>query len=467
MNLQAIVDQFAARTCIMSVEKKPDGGYGVIRIEVGNEAYRRSFLDAAGGEGSSPEFIPGQDYQKYIPKDLNFEYFVYQSAVLQKPMHAYVHTDRFGVWFNEIAVPLESDDPNVGYCIYTLEFSTEKDSNLLTNHSAQITSDVLKICVKLRDARDFRKTMGDVMDDIRDLCGADYGCIMLTNFKERKCSVLCESCEPGSAQSTTLADLGDRFIDYASLWLDVMDGSNCLVIKDEQDMGFIKSRKPEWYESMRGAGVKSLALFPLQTNNEVIGFIWVTNFDVDETARIKETLELETFFLAADITSYQLMKQLEVLSTVDLLTGVSNRNAMNNLVTDLVLGDVPAPSCYGIVFADVNGLKTINDNEGHEAGDQLLKRAARVIKSAFMEYDVYRAGGDEFVVIARNIKKEDLEARAEDLRRKSEIPGNVSFAVGTFFDDLGGDVRDSMHKADEDMYRDKKLYYKRHPKEER
>ncbi|MDD5941090.1 hypothetical protein [Fibrobacter sp.] len=96
MDLQAIANQFASVTCVMSVEKKPGGGYGVIRIEAGNAAYEKTFLDAA-GEGASPKFVPGQNYEVYIPKDLNFEDFCYRAAVLKKPMHAYVHPERFPV----------------------------------------------------------------------------------------------------------------------------------------------------------------------------------------------------------------------------------------------------------------------------------------------------------------------------------------------------------------------------------
>ncbi|MDD5941092.1 GGDEF domain-containing protein [Fibrobacter sp.] len=114
-----------------------------------------------------------------------------------------------------------------------------------------------------------------------------------------------------------------------------------------------------------------------------------------------------TFFLAAEIANHQLVNQLEILSSVDMLTGVKNRNAMNNLVSRIVTGKLPAPKRFGVVFADVNGLKPVNDNEGHEAGDNLLKRAARVLKEAFEGYDVFRAGGDEFVVVAQDIGRDD------------------------------------------------------------
>jgi len=465
--LQALADKFSGLTCIMSVEKKPDGGYGVIRIETGNATYKKSFLDA-GGVGTSPEFVPGQNYEVYIKKDLNFEDFCYRAAVLKKPMHAYVHTTgKYNVWYNMTAVPLESDDPNIGYCTYTLEFSKESDLDLMAEHSAKITSDVLKICIKLREASDFRKTMRSVAEDFKRLCGAGYCCVLLTDFKKRVCSVLGESTLDSGEMPSAAFLKDEKFIDYAASWMDLLAGSNCIIIKDKQDMDLARERCPEWYESMRNADVESLVLFPLMRNNEPLGFIWVTNFNTQDSLRIKETLELATFFLSSEVASYQLMKQLELLSAVDLLTGVKNRNAMNNLVTDMVDGVARVPRKYGIVFADLNGLKQVNDNEGHEAGDLLLRRAACVLKEAFKEFDVYRAGGDEFIIIASDADKDDLERRVESLRRKSDVPGKVSFALGLWYEDQGGDIRKAMHNADEAMYMDKRRYYQGHPDEQR
>ena len=101
----------------------------------------------------------------------------------------------------------------------------------------------------------------------------------------------------------------------------------------------------------------------------------------------------------------------------------------------------------------------MNDNEGHNAGDALLKRASQILKETFTDCEVYRAGGDEFVVVALDRPKADLEARVEKLRQKSKEKGNVSFALGFFHDENGGDVRKAMHEADVLMYEDKKLHY--------
>jgi diguanylate cyclase (GGDEF)-like protein len=111
----------------------------------------------------------------------------------------------------------------------------------------------------------------------------------------------------------------------------------------------------------------------------------------------------------------------------------------------------------------LNGLKPVNDKEGHNAGDCLLKEAALILKLSFEGCEIYRAGGDEFVIIALDKPRKEIESRVEKIRKDSADPQNVSFAVGFYYDDKGGDIRVAMREADALMYEDKKQYYDRFP----
>ena len=460
--LQKFVDSFHTMTSILSVEKRGDGGIGTIRIEVGNELYVKSMerTDPDGSSVFSQKFVPGSNYEMYMEKELNFEKFCYQSAILRKPVHAYIQPERFNFWINLFMLPVDVDDPEKGYCSYSLEISPEADLETMTRLSAEISANVLKACIKLRGAKDFLKSMNDVVQDVRELCGAETCCVLNTNFKERTCVALGSSSKEGADVRTIDEVLTNEFVDYAESWIETLKGSNCLIIQNEADMEIVHERNPQWYASLTGARVRSLVLLPLVHNNEFIGFIWVTNFDTSKTLRIKETLELVTFFIASEVASYLLVKRLETLSNEDLLTGVRNRNAMNNRVLQFVKKEVRYKS-VSVVFADLNGLKPVNDNEGHNAGDALLIRASQILKETFADCEIYRAGGDEFVVVAVNIPKESVESRVEKLRQKSKEKGSVSYALGFFHDDTGGDIRKAMHEADVLMYEDKKKFYER------
>ena len=204
-------------------------------------------------------------------------------------------------------------------------------------------------------------------------------------------------------------------------------------------------------------------MFPLRHNGELLGFIWAANFDINAAEKIKETLEVSTFFISSEIAGYVMLKQLEHISYTDLLTGILNRNAMNNRVTDIVADESVIKKPYGIIFADLNGLKRINDKCGHQAGDLLLRKAGLVLQEVFPDDEVYRAGGDEFMVIVFKPTKEQFDRKVEELRKMASDPDNVCFSVGSIFNDTNMDIRDAMKYADEAMYKDKEEYYAAHP----
>jgi len=464
MDLQKFVDSFNIMTGILSVEKRADGNIGTIRIEAANKQYIQSMekVDENGNTIFSTKFIPGECYERYMPKELNFENFCYEAAIKKQPVHAYIRPERFDFCINLVMLPLDIDDPEKGYCSFSEELSFEIDANEMSKLSAETSSNVLKTCIKLRGAKDLQKAMDEVITDLRDICGASYCCVLLTDFNEHKCSVFSDSVKEGSNQRSIREFLTEDFVDYARTWLKILAGSNCLIIKNEDDLEFIKKQDLRWYQSLKDANVESLVLLPLEFNNIISGFIWVTNIDTSNVIRIRESLELSTFFIASEIANYQLLGQLEQLSNMDLLTGVMNRNSMNNRVSQFINGEVQHKS-LAVVFADLNGLKPVNDNQGHDAGDNLLKEASFVLRDYFGNGEIYRAGGDEFLVIIIDQPKEVIEESIKKLRENSMIPGNVSFAIGYYYDDNGGDIRTAMHEADVRMYEDKKQYYARFP----
>ena len=466
MNFQDFVNHFDPMTCVMSVEKLPDGKYGEIRIVAGNQAYIDSIENADTLSAASMldnVFVPNSLYTRYVPHDLNFEDFCYRSAVLHQALHTYIHPERYDFWMHIILMPLQSDDPNIGYCTYTQELTKQPDTRLMADLSYDTASDVLKTCIKLRSTADFKDTMDTVIRDIREICDASTCRILLTNFHERKCSILCEDMDIAAGQKKMSAYINDKFFDIVETWMGTIAGSTCFIAKNEQDMDVLKQRNPVWYESLKNAGVNSIVLFPLDYNGEILGFIWASNFDIDNTTRIKETLELTTFFLASEIANNQLLHRLEVLSAVDLLTGVKNRNAMNNRVDMLISGAEVVDHSLRIVFADLNGLKRVNDQQGHSAGDNMLICAADILREVFYDSDIYRAGGDEFMVILTDIEEQELNDRISTLRALSDKSDVVNFAVGYSFSENDINILSAMRLADTRMYIDKEDFYRMHP----
>lgn len=467
MELKQFSDLVAPMTCIVSVETYPDGSYGNIRIVTGNEAYINSTKAVAelGGSDaiSSKEFVPDSPYEEFVPKDKNFEDYVYRSAVLGQTLHSYVHPERFNFWIHSTMIPLAYGTENKKYCLYTQEFSKDADSDTMSSISPDVSQAVLRTCLKLHNSGDFSKTMDDVIADIRSICDSDHCCILLTDHNSRSCKVLCEAFgkDTGLLPMETYVD--DRFYDMTLSWDRLISGSNCIIINSRQDLEHIKELAPEWYASLTGAGAESVVLYPLRSGDETLGYIWAINFDTDNTVRIKEALELSTLFIASEISNRQLVERLSIMSSMDLLTGLYNRNSMNSHLQRLKAADKDSGEQVSVAIADLNGLKKVNDCDGHFAGDLLLKKAAIALQRNFIGCDIYRAGGDEFVILAENAAPGQLERCAESLKSENSDDNDVSFAAGCSVNFPAHEITKAMKMADDNMYEDKKLFYKLHP----
>ena len=136
---------------------------------------------------------------------------------------------------------------------------------------------------------------------------------------------------------------------------------------------------------------------------------------------------------------------------LDSLTGAYNRQYYDEQLSAL-------PGEYAVGYIDLDKFKEINDTWGHHAGDLALKAVVDVMQSCVRETDsVIRFGGDEFVLVFRNIPKELFAARLEMVRKDvseiviEEYPDmHLSISVGGYF---GNDRMEALvQKADELLY---------------
>lgn len=468
MDWKSFVERFDSMTCIISVEKKTDGGCGTVRIVTGNRRYLDSLALAAGGvdldSEQKAEFVPNSEYTNYIPKDLNFEDVCYRCAVLKQPIHNCVHATRYPFDIMAFFQPLQSEDEGIGYLSYTQVLIPKSDDNLMSlNISQETAMEVIGTCIKLRDNKPFHEIMQGVIEDIRGICGAEFCCVLLLDDNARKCSVLGEAKASDSDLAWMEKYLDDDFYELAGTWMDTMAGSFCLVICDDDDMQFIRQRNPKWARSMAQAGVERLVLFPLIPRGQFLGYIMAINFDTESTQHIKDTLELTTYFIASEIANNRFIDQLKALNKVDLLTGVMNRNAMNSRAAELHEETGGASCPKGVVFADLNGLKYVNDHQGHAAGDLMLKNTAMILQSTFIGDEIYRVGGDEFLVLLHETDETDMKQKIAEIKKKSELFENVSFSAGYCLLEKGQDIRKAVERADAMMYENKEDYYRKNP----
>ena len=168
--------------------------------------------------------------------------------------------------------------------------------------------------------------------------------------------------------------------------------------------------------------------------------------------------------LARDISAQlRYERDLHALALVDELTGLQNRRGFNLFAEQELARARRHDRTPVVVFADLDGLKQINDAYGHAAGDAALRLTARALKSILRETDIVaRWSGDEFVALmgeggdsAASSIGERLDAALASLAPPDQ-PYTVTASVGTTPLDLALPLRDAMERADAELYAQKK-----------
>ncbi len=165
------------------------------------------------------------------------------------------------------------------------------------------------------------------------------------------------------------------------------------------------------------------------------------------------------------------LAQARIDANIDALTGVKNRHAY--LVAEEKLNNQIIEGRnheFAISILDVNDLKTVNDKQGHKAGDQYLRDACKVVCDVFKHSPVFRVGGDEFVVISQGNDYaciEELVGRMRDYNAEAIRTGGIVIACGMSKYDGDRSVASVFERADEVMYNNKTALKERRKNEAR
>ncbi|MDD3641562.1 MAG: diguanylate cyclase [Atribacterota bacterium] len=166
-------------------------------------------------------------------------------------------------------------------------------------------------------------------------------------------------------------------------------------------------------------------------------------------------------------------EQLSHFATTDILTGVYNRRMGMELLGKEIKITKRRNSLLSICFLDLDGLKKVNDEHGHQEGDKLLKKVALVIKNNIRESDIFcRMGGDEFLVIFPDSSEEAAEGiwqriltdfqkmnRSQECKYPMHVShGIVEYHKGCF--EEGKEIDELIELVDKRMYKEKQQHKK-------
>jgi diguanylate cyclase (GGDEF)-like protein/PAS domain S-box-containing protein len=210
----------------------------------------------------------------------------------------------------------------------------------------------------------------------------------------------------------------------------------------------------------KSQSIQSLLSIPMTKNGTVFGFLgldavrekktWTENQIMLLTVVADLILNAYTRNLAEEKVRYQ--------SFHDGLTGLYNRVYLEKEIERL---DTERQLPIGIIMADLNGLKLINDTFGHEVGDEMLRQSAEILKKSCRREDIIaRWGGDEFVIFLPQTTKEDSKAILQRIVEKctetyvKDI--SLSLSVGSAIKNNSNEnMVDILKEAEENMYRHK------------
>lgn len=174
-----------------------------------------------------------------------------------------------------------------------------------------------------------------------------------------------------------------------------------------------KDDKPITGCALQLSGICALWLFGFC---ESFRFSYADKMDRAEFIRIGMLIFVICFAISSQIETYKIIEnglKFDIISNLaysDGLTGLGNRTAYLEQLEQYAGGEEELEH-LGIVFLDVNNLKKVNDNQGHEKGDELITIASRIISDSFGRFGkAYRIGGDEFCVLMTG---DDLQERYE------------------------------------------------------
>ena len=157
---------------------------------------------------------------------------------------------------------------------------------------------------------------------------------------------------------------------------------------------------------------------------------------------------------------------------IDNMTGVGNRAAYADTVKQCEEKIAGGCADFAVAIMDINGLKNVNDNLGHEKGDIIIRDTAKLLMRSFGENDVYRLGGDEFIVIISGITATEMQEAFDDLdaqilhfnteEKDYEMVISVSKGFSVYDPENDTGYKSVFKRADEAMYEDKAAYYMKH-----
>lgn len=307
-------------------------------------------------------------------------------------------------------------------------------------------------CVRMLYAvDDLDQTINAVLTQIGEFLVSDRAYVF--EIKDELMNNTHEWTAPGI--SPQLEKLQQLDLSLISDWLPFFEKNDCIIIDDVEQL---QKTNPAAYATLHAQEITSLIAAPIFLDNKLAGYIGIDNYDSEKIKNSSYLLLSMSIFLSYAIRHRNRVDMLHRLSYHDLLTNALNRNAFMDVLSQFRPGQYASA---GIIYIDINGMKEINDFYGHHQGDKILITTVAKVFNLFKPDELFRIGGDEFVIITYDLTETDFYEKFNLLRNifceKTNLP--FSIATGSCWVKSPSDLNSLLQQADSAMYADKKKFY--------
>lgn len=305
-------------------------------------------------------------------------------------------------------------------------------------------------CVRMLYAvDDLDQTINAVLTQIGEFLVSDRAYVF--EIKDELMNNTHEWTAPGI--SPQLEKLQQLDLSLISDWLPFFEKNDCIIIDDVEQL---QKTNPAAYATLHAQEITSLIAAPIFLDNKLAGYIGIDNYDSEKIKNSSYLLLSMSIFLSYAIRHRNHVDMLHRLSYHDLLTNALNRNM--DVLSQFRPGQYASA---GIIYIDINGMKEINDFYGHHQGDKILITTVAKVFNLFKPDELFRIGGDEFVIITYDLTETDFYEKFNLLRNifceKTNLP--FSIATGSCWVKSPSDLNSLLQQADSAMYTDKKKFY--------
>ncbi|HAS73544.1 MAG TPA: hypothetical protein DCS67_05315, partial [Clostridiales bacterium UBA8960] len=342
--------------------------------------------------------------------------------------------------------------------------------NIFKNHVLDTLLKVNNLFMNLNDSDDYYHVILSSAIDVIE--NASKGSILVFNSESNKYEfVTCVGYTLSELQKVTMT------LEETFLYINANgDFRKPLIINNirEFDSKFLDKDSNANIENAGGLDIEEALSAPIIIDDQIIA---IMNIDSEIKNAYDETdVQLIQYFasqIAIALKNKYLVDETVNMSRFDRLTGAYSRNYFEKVIATQNESTLTNMTSYALVLCDLNYLKIINDSYGHVAGDAILREFSRMIQMNIRDTDVIsRIGGDEFVILLKNITAEKAEEKMDAIFEKTrnhtlqyqghELPVSFSYGIAVSPDDSM--VYEILTKiADIRMYKFKEQFKKDNP----